>query len=84
MKLLRDFLALASGQVLSKIIIFVAFAYLARTLEPEYYGFVEFAVALSLFSTIVVDLGLGSIGARELGSIVVASWECCSPKDWRL
>ncbi len=66
MKLVRDYLALAIGQVLSKIVIFVAFAYLARTLEPEDYGFVEFAFALSLFATIVVDLGLGAIGAREL------------------
>ena len=66
MKLARDFLALSSGQVLSKIVIFGAFAHLARTLEPEYYGLVEFAVALSLFWAMVVDLGLGAIGAREL------------------
>jgi O-antigen/teichoic acid export membrane protein len=66
LKLVRDFLALATGQVLSKIVIFVAFAYLARTLDTETYGFVEFAFALTLFATIVVDLGLGAIGAREL------------------
>lgn len=66
MKLVRDFLALASGQVLSKLIIFGAFAWLSRKLDPQSYGYVEFAVALSLFATMVVDLGLGAIGAREL------------------
>ena len=52
--------------MLSKIVTFVAFAYLTRKLSPENYGYVEVAAALAVFWSIVVDLGLGAIGAREL------------------
>lgn len=65
-QLLRDLVALCFGQLLATVVTLLAFACLARTLDTEHYGFVEFAAALSLFFTMLVDLGLGSIGAREL------------------
>lgn len=65
-QLLRDLVALCFGQFLATVLTLMAFAYLARTLDTEHYGFVEFAVALSLFFAMLVDLGLGSIGTREL------------------
>ena len=66
LKLLRDFAALSGGNLLSKLAGFLAFAYLARTLGPEGYGAVEFAVAVSLFFAMIIDCGLGPIGVREL------------------
>ncbi|MFQ5698075.1 MAG: oligosaccharide flippase family protein, partial [Myxococcota bacterium] len=50
----------------AKLLGFAAFAYLARTLEPDSYGAVELAAALGMFFTLVVDFGLGPIGAREI------------------
>ena len=67
-KLARDFLVLSSGQFLSKIVGFVAFAYLARTLGPESYGVVEYAVGLAVFFGLIVDWGMGPIGVRELAA----------------
>ena len=40
-KLLRDLAALAGGQLFSMVVGFVAFAYLARVLDPASYGTVE-------------------------------------------
>jgi O-antigen/teichoic acid export membrane protein len=67
-KLARDFLLLSTGQLASKIIGFVAFAYLARILGPESYGIVEYAVGLAVVAAMVVDWGMGPIGVRELAA----------------
>jgi O-antigen/teichoic acid export membrane protein len=45
---------------------FVAFAYLARTLPVESYGIVEYAVGLAALAAIVIEAGLGPIGARGI------------------
>ena len=65
-QLVRDYIALSGGELVSKLAGFAAFAYLARTLSPDSYGAVELAVALAMFFTLVVDFGFGPIGAREL------------------
>lgn len=67
-KLARDFLVLSSGQFVSKVVGFVVFAYLARTLGPESYGVVEYAAGLAVFFAMVVDWGMGPIGVRELAA----------------
>ena len=64
--LFRNYSALFGGELLSKIAGFLAFAYLARVLEPHSYGIVEFAVALSMVGMLVVDFGLGPVGCRKL------------------
>ena len=64
--LLRDWAALAAGEAAAKVAGFVAFAYLARVLEPGAYGAVELAAALVLFSRLFVHFGFGTIGAREV------------------
>lgn len=66
LRLVRDFLLLSGGELFSKLIGFVAFAYLARSLEPSAYGAVELAVSLSLFFALIVDFGLSPVGAREV------------------
>ncbi len=66
MKLVGNFLSLAGAEGLSKLITFVAFAYIARLAGPEGLGYVEFAGAVMLCAVLVVDQGLGSFGAREI------------------
>lgn len=65
LKLFKDYAILAGGQIVSKLLGFVAFAWLARVLEPEGYGAVEYVVGLSVFFAMVVDGGLGAIGVRR-------------------
>jgi len=62
---LLDFILLSGGEGLSKVAGFVAFAYLARALTPEDYGAVELAASFAVFFSLMVDFGLGTIGARE-------------------
>jgi O-antigen/teichoic acid export membrane protein len=61
--MLWDLSSLALGQFLSLLLGFVAFAYLARTLSPENYGLVEYAVGLAGLAAILVEGGMGPIGA---------------------
>lgn len=65
-RLVRDFAALSGGELVSKVAGFLAFAYLARVLEPAAYGSIELAAAMALFFALVVDFGFGPIGAREI------------------
>lgn len=58
--------ALWLGQVLTKGLAFVAFAYLARKLGTEEYGAVEYAMGLATFAALAVEGGLGSVGVRRL------------------
>ena len=45
--MLWDLASLGAGQVLSVVLGFAGFAYLARTLSPEAYGVIEYAVGLA-------------------------------------
>jgi len=65
-KLVVNFVLLSGGEALSKVFAFVAFAYLARILGPDVYGDIEFALAVTLFFNLVVEGGLGLLGAREI------------------
>ena len=64
-KFFRDLGVLVGGQVTAKLIGLLAFAYLARVLDPESYGEVEFVAGLAGLCTMVVDLGLSTIGVRR-------------------
>ena len=65
-KALWDFVFLSSGESLGKVAGFLAFAYLARTLDSASYGAVELAVAMLAIFGLFVDFGFGQIGAREV------------------
>ena len=56
---------LSGGEAVSKILAFVAFAYLARLLRPDTYGYIEFALAVTLFFNLVVEAGLDFWGLRN-------------------
>jgi O-antigen/teichoic acid export membrane protein len=65
-KLALNFILLSGGEALSKVFAFVAFAYLARRLGPDIYGDIEFALAVAMFFSLIVEGGLGILGAREI------------------
>jgi PST family polysaccharide transporter len=66
--LLRNFVTLATAETFSKLVIFGAFAYLARLLGPHGFGIIEWSVALLMCAGMIVEQGLGSFGAREIAS----------------
>jgi len=65
-RLAINFLFLSGGECTAKLLTFASFSYLARTLGPWHYGLLEFTLAIMVFFTLPVDLGLGSYGAREI------------------
>ncbi len=65
-RLARNFITLAGAELASKILTFITFAYLARMLGVIEFGYVEFAVAVSLCAGLIVDLGFAPYGAREI------------------
>ena len=65
-RLAFNYALLSGGEAVSKVFAFVSFAYLARLLGPDSYGDVEFALAVMMFFTLIVEGGLGLLGAREI------------------
>lgn len=59
-------LVLAGGEAASRVFGFVAMSYLFRTLPRERYGVVETTVAVMMFGLICVEMGLGTLGTREV------------------
>jgi O-antigen/teichoic acid export membrane protein len=66
LKLLVDLVVLSGGQLLSKVLGFVAFAYLARALGPHDYGSAEYVIGLATFFTMLVEFGLGPVAVRDI------------------
>src|ERR1041384_1219093 len=65
-RLAMNFLFLSGGEIAAKLLTFAGFSYLARTLGPVNYGVVEFTLAVMVFFTLPVDLGLSWYGTREI------------------
>lgn len=61
----RDLAVLVGGQVISKLLGFAAFAWLARALDPVGYGSVEYVVGLLVFFSMIIDGGLDVVGTRR-------------------
>src|SRR5208283_2522514 len=66
LRLAANFLLLSAGEFTAKLLTFLSFTYLARTLGPVRYGTIEFTLAVMVFFSLPADLGLGSYGAREI------------------
>ena len=62
----RNFIALGSGEVISRIITFAATVYLARVLGAEGYGVIVFAISVNLYLSKVADFSIEVIGTKEL------------------
>ena len=65
-RLAINFIFLSAGECVAKLLTFASFSYLARMLGPRNYGSLEFTLAVMVFFTLPVDLGLGAYGAREI------------------
>src|SRR4051812_41402744 len=65
-RLAINFLFLSCGEFTAKLLTFASFSYLARALGAWQYGLIEFTLAIMVFFTLPVDLGLGAYGAREI------------------
>lgn len=61
-----NFGILSLAEIVSKLLTFAAIFYLARVLGAGGLGDVEFAAAVAMWAGLVVDLGLGPYGAREI------------------
>lgn len=62
----RNYATLAIAEGVSKVLTFLAIAYLARVVGPANYGLVEFAASVLLVAGLIVDQGFGPYGAREI------------------
>ena len=62
----RNFAILAAGEALAKVLTFFAFTFVGRVLGPADYGKLEFALAVMVFFSLSVELGLSTWGAREV------------------
>lgn len=64
--IIKNFIALAGAETISKLLVFISFAYLARVLGPTGFGIVEWSFAVLICATMIVEQGLSSYGAREI------------------
>lgn len=65
-KLARGYVLLVTAEVVAKGVTFAAFGFLARQVGTTGQGFVEFAVAVTMCASLVIDLGFNPFGAREI------------------
>jgi O-antigen/teichoic acid export membrane protein len=61
-----NYVLLAGGEVFSKLLTTIAFAYVARVFGPAAYGELVFVLAILFFFALLVDCGLSYYGAREV------------------
>jgi O-antigen/teichoic acid export membrane protein len=66
LKMFRDLGLLGLGQLATKGVTFVAFAVLARKLQPEDYGAVEYALGVGALGSMIIEGGFGSVGVRRI------------------
>ena len=64
----RNFLALGSGEIVSRLIAFAATVYIARVLGADGYGVIAFAVGINLYFSKVADFAIESAGAKEIAA----------------
>ncbi len=65
-KVFSNILALASGEVVARVVAFIGTVYLARELGPRGFGIIGFAAALCGYLSLAVSSGFNDVGAREV------------------
>jgi len=66
--ILKNFISLASAELLSKLIAFFTTVYLARVITPEGFGIIGFATAFLSYFILFVDLGLDTISVKKIAN----------------
>jgi O-antigen/teichoic acid export membrane protein len=64
--LLKNLLYLSSAEIVGKVATFAAIATLARIAGPSGFGYIEFAMAVLMCASLVVEQGFGPYGACEI------------------
>ena len=64
----RNFLALGSGEVVSRVVAFGVTVYLARVLGAEGYGVIAFAAGVTLYLSKIPDFSIEVVGTKEIAS----------------
>lgn len=65
-KIAGGYVLLVAAEIVAKGVTFAAFGFMARRLGPDGQGFVEFAIAVTMCASLVIDLGFNPYGAREI------------------
>jgi len=65
LKLFRGYAVLSAGQIASRLLGLLAFAWLARALDPEAYGAAEYVIGIALLVGTLIDGGSGVVGLRR-------------------
>jgi len=65
-RVVKNFLSLSIAQIIAHFISFLVIVYLARILAPINFGKIGFAQAIIAYFMLLSNLGLGTLGAREI------------------
>lgn len=65
-RVVKNFLSLATAQIISQLLGFVAVVYLARVLSAEGFGKLGFTTAILAYFMLFTNLGLNTFGTREV------------------
>lgn len=63
---IRNFLALASGEATSRLIAFGTTIYLARVLGATHFGVIAFALGITLYLMRIADFAIEAVGSKEI------------------
>lgn len=64
--ILKNFVSLASAELLSKLIAFFTTIYLARVITPDGFGIIGFATAFISYFLLFIDLGMDTISIKKI------------------
>lgn len=62
----RNFLALVSGEAISRVVAFAVVVYIARVLGADGYGVIAFATGINLYLAKIADFAVEWVGSREI------------------
>ena len=64
--ILKNTVSLLVSGIVAQLLIFCSIVYLARVLGPEDFGKINFATAIVIYFTMIVNMGLPLLGTREV------------------
>ena len=65
-RITTNFISLITAEIISRILQFIIFVYLARTLGKDNFGIFSFGLAFALLVMVIVDFGLNQLFIREI------------------
>jgi len=65
-RILKNTFSLLAGDIVAQFLVFVSVIYLARVLGPQYFGKINFTLAIVIYFTLIANFGLPLLGTREI------------------